>query len=63
MQQLAGASSGATAYSQVSLDDQIQRLREGRKITISDADFLKARMDPYEKFLRFAADFYIEQVK
>ena len=60
---IAVTSSAPTAYSQVSLDDQIQRLREGRKITISDAEFLKARTDPYEKFLGFAADLYIEQVK
>jgi hypothetical protein len=51
----------ATAYSQVSLDDQ--RLREGKKITISEADFRKARTDSYNKFLEFAADLYIEQIK
>lgn len=56
-------SSAATGYSQVPLDDQIQRLREGKKITISDADFLKARMDPHNKFLVFAADLYVEQIK
>ncbi len=56
-------SSAATAYSQVSLDDQIQRLREGKEITISDAEFLKARTDRYDKFLEFAADLYIEQIK
>ena len=55
---IAVTSSAATAYSQVSLDDQIQRLREGKKVTISDAEFLKARMDPYTKFLGFAADLY-----
>jgi hypothetical protein len=60
---IAVTSSAPTAYSQVSLDDQIQRLREGRKITISDAEFLKARTDPYEKFLGFAADLYVEQIK
>ena len=49
-------SSAATAYSQVSLDDQIQRLREGKELTISDADFLEARMDPHNKLLAFAAD-------
>jgi hypothetical protein len=56
-------SSAATAYSQVSLDDEIQRLREGKEITISDADFLKARTDRHDKFLEFAADLYIEQIK
>lgn len=56
-------SSAVTAYGQVSLDAQIQRLREGKKITISDADFLKARSDAFNKFLAVAADFYIEQVK
>ena len=60
---VAVTSSAPTAYSQVSLDDQIQRLREGKKVTISDAEFLKARTEPYEKFLGFAADLYIEQVK
>jgi hypothetical protein len=60
---MAVTSSAATAYSQVSLDNQIQRLREGKEITISDADFLKARMDPHNKFLAFAADLYVEQIK
>ena len=60
---IAVLSSAATAYSQVSLDDQIQRLREGKKITISGADFLKARTDRHDKFLEFAADLYIEQIK
>ena len=60
---IAVISSAATAYSQVSLDDQIQRLREGKKITISEADFLKARTDPYDKFLEFAAELYIEQIR
>ncbi len=60
---IAVTSSAATAYSQASLDDQIQRLRDGKKITISDADFLKARTDAYNKFLGFAADLYIEQIK
>ena len=60
---IAVTSSAATAYSQVSLDDQIQRLREAKKITISDVDFLKARTESYNKFLGFAADLYIEQVK
>jgi hypothetical protein len=45
------------------LDDQIQRLRDGKKITISGADFLKARTDRHDKFLQFAADLYIEQIK
>jgi hypothetical protein len=55
--------SAPTTYSQVLLDDQIQRLREGKKVTISDVDFLKARTEQYDKFLGFAADLYIEQVK
>ena len=57
------ASSTATAYGQISLDAQIQRLREGKKITISDSEFLKYRSDGFDKFLAFAADFYVDQVK
>ena len=56
-------SSAATASSQVSVDDQIQRLREGKKITISDAEFLKARTDAFDKFYVLAADLYVEQIK
>lgn len=55
--------SAATAYGQVSLDAQIQRLREGKEISISDADFLKSRVDAHDKFLWFAVDLYIEQIK
>jgi hypothetical protein len=51
------------AYGEDLLDVQIQRLREGRKLTISDAEFLKLRADTYDKFLAFAADLYIEQTK
>lgn len=53
----------ATAYSEDVLNAQIQRLREGRKLTMSDAQFLKLRTDTYEKFLAFAAELYVEQVK
>ena len=53
----------AAAYGQTSLDAQIQRLREGKKITISDSEFLKYRSDAFDKFLVFAADLYLEQVK
>jgi hypothetical protein len=53
-------SSGTNAYSQGSLDDQIQRLRREKKISIGDADFLEARTDWHDKFLQFAADLYIE---
>ena len=56
-------SSAATVYGQVTLDGQMQPLREGKGITISDADFRKARSDTFDKFLAFATDFYIEQVK
>jgi hypothetical protein len=50
--------STSIAYGQISLDAQIQRLREGKKITISDAEFLKVRTEEFDKFLVFAADFY-----
>jgi CheY-like chemotaxis protein len=55
--------STVSAYGQNSLDAQIQRLREGKKTAISDSEFLKYRSDGFDKFLMFAADFYIEQVK
>jgi hypothetical protein len=35
----------------------------GKKISIGDADFLEARTDWHDKFLQFAADLYIEQIK
>jgi hypothetical protein len=53
----------AIAYSEDLLDGQIQRLRERRKLTMSDAEFLKLREDTFDKFLAFAADLYIEQIK
>ena len=57
------AASAATAYGQVSLDAQVQRLREGKRVTISEADFLKLRSEAVDKFLGFAAELYIEQIK
>ena len=59
---VAVTSSAPTAYSQVSLDDQIQRLRE-EKGNNKRCGVPKSLEHPYEKFLGFAADLYIEQVK
>jgi hypothetical protein len=50
-------------YGEDPLDAQIQRLREGKQLTISDAEFHKVRTDSYHKFLSSAADLYIEHVK
>lgn len=53
----------AIAYTEDLLDVQIQRLRDGRKPTLTDAEFRKVRADTFEKFLGFAADLYIEHIK
>ena len=55
-------SSTSTAYGQISLDAQIQRLREGKKITISDAEFLKVRTEEFHSSSCLPLTF-TEQVK
>lgn len=53
----------ASAHGADSLDAEIKRLREGKQLTISDADFLKIRTNTFDKFLSFAAELYMEQIK
>ena|SRR2546427_7308900 len=45
------------------LSDQIQRLREGKKVSISDSEFYKLRSASFDKFYDVAAQVYIDQVR
>lgn len=51
------------AYGEDALDSQIQRLREGKALTMSDAESLNIRKNTYDNFLNFAAELYVEHVK
>jgi hypothetical protein len=52
-----------TPYGEDRLDAQIQRLREGKSASISDADFRNIRRDTYSKFITFAAELYVKHIK
>ena len=45
------------------VDAQIQRLREGKDVTMSDAEFQKIRLASFNRYYDIAAQSYLDQVK